>query len=171
MLLLIAACAGYGLAISALLTALMRRIAPRLGLVDQPVTTKMYGAQATGCNPISDCVKSNRERHKPIKTPNTICKSLAIGESKVRYDGVVVEPAGTKALLRCAKSIDSKAKSGKAFHDGGFSHTGFADEHWIVLGAPAQDLHHPLQLIITANERIEGVIHGRLRQIATELGQ
>jgi threonine synthase len=51
-----------------------------VGLVDTPVTTKMYGAQASGCNPISDCVKSNRERHKPIRKPNTICKSLAIGD-------------------------------------------------------------------------------------------
>ena len=50
------------------------------GLVEGPVTTKMYGAQATGCNPISDCVKSGRERHKPIRRPNTICKSLAIGD-------------------------------------------------------------------------------------------
>ncbi len=57
----------------------------RLGLVDQPVTTKMYGAQASGCNPISDCVKSNRERHKPIRTPNTICKSLAIGDPADGY--------------------------------------------------------------------------------------
>jgi threonine synthase len=52
----------------------------QVGLVDGPVTTRMYGAQATGCNPISDCVKSNRDRHKPIRKPNTICKSLAIGD-------------------------------------------------------------------------------------------
>jgi threonine synthase len=51
-----------------------------VGLIDTPVTTKMYGAQATGCNPITDCVKSNRDRHKPIRKPNTICKSLAIGD-------------------------------------------------------------------------------------------
>ena len=51
-----------------------------VGLVDGPVTTRMYGAQATGCNPISDCVKRGRERHKPVRTPNTICKSLAIGD-------------------------------------------------------------------------------------------
>ena len=56
-----------------------------VGLVQQPVTTKMYGAQAAGCNPITDCVKSNRERHKPIKTPNTICKSLAIGDPADGY--------------------------------------------------------------------------------------
>ena len=51
-----------------------------VGLIDGLVTTKMYGAQATGCNPISDCVKSGRERPKPIRRPDTICKSLAIGD-------------------------------------------------------------------------------------------
>ena len=45
----------------------------------------MWGAQATGCNPIADCVKSNRERHKPIRKPNTICKSLAIGDPADGY--------------------------------------------------------------------------------------
>jgi threonine synthase len=51
-----------------------------VGLVDQPVTTKMYGAQASGCNPITDAVKTGRDRHKPIRKPDTICKSLAIGD-------------------------------------------------------------------------------------------
>ena len=51
-----------------------------VGLVDQPVTTKMWGAQAAGCNPITDAVKTGRERHKPVRKPATICKSLAIGD-------------------------------------------------------------------------------------------
>ncbi len=45
----------------------------------------MYGAQATGCNPITDCVKTGRERHKPVRKPNTICKSLAIGDPADGY--------------------------------------------------------------------------------------
>jgi len=56
-----------------------------VGLVDQPVTTKMWGAQAAGCNPITDCVKSHRERHRPVRKPNTICKSLAIGDPADGY--------------------------------------------------------------------------------------
>jgi threonine synthase len=44
-----------------------------------------YGAQATGCNPISDAVKKGREAHKPVKTPNTIAKSLAIGDPADGY--------------------------------------------------------------------------------------
>jgi threonine synthase len=56
-----------------------------LGLVDAPVMTKMYGAQAAGCSPITDCVKSGRERHKPVRKPDTICKSLAIGDPADGY--------------------------------------------------------------------------------------
>jgi threonine synthase len=80
-----------------------------VGLVDTPVTTKMYGAQATGCNPISDCVKSDRERHKPIRKPNTICKSLAIGDpadgifsSKlIKHSGGWAEDVNDDEIVEC----------------------------------------------------------------------
>jgi len=51
----------------------------KVGLIDDP-TCKVYGAQAAGCNPITDAVKNNREQHKPVRKPNTIAKSLAIGD-------------------------------------------------------------------------------------------
>jgi len=57
----------------------------RVGLAKQAPTTKMYGAQAAGCNPITDAVKTGRERHKPVRKPNTICKSLAIGDPADGY--------------------------------------------------------------------------------------
>jgi len=56
----------------------------RIGLLADP-TCKIYGAQATGCNPISDAVKNNRESHKPVRRPNTIAKSLAIGDPADGY--------------------------------------------------------------------------------------
>jgi threonine synthase len=43
---------------------------------DKPV--KYFGAQATGCSPVSDAVKRNLQRFEPQK-PNTIARSLAIG--------------------------------------------------------------------------------------------
>jgi threonine synthase len=43
---------------------------------DKPV--KFFGAQATGCSPISDGVKRNLARFEPQK-PQTIARSLAIG--------------------------------------------------------------------------------------------
>jgi threonine synthase len=55
-----------------------------VGLVAEPACA-FYGAQATGCNPISDAVKKGREAHKPVKTPSTIAKSLAIGDPADGY--------------------------------------------------------------------------------------
>ena len=54
-----------------------------LGLIDR-LNTKMYGAQATGCSPISTAVKEGAELFKPVK-PNTIAKSLAIGNPADGY--------------------------------------------------------------------------------------
>ena len=48
-----------------------------LGWVEEK-SVKFFGAQATGCSPISDGVKRNLARFEPQK-PNTIARSLAIG--------------------------------------------------------------------------------------------
>ena len=57
----------------------------KCGLLNHEPKTRFYGAQATGCNPITDAVKTNRDQHKPVKKPNTICKSLAIGDPADGY--------------------------------------------------------------------------------------
>ncbi len=51
----------------------------KLGLVEEK-TSAIYGAQAKGCNPIIDMVKSESDWIKPVRTPDTIVKSLAIGD-------------------------------------------------------------------------------------------
>jgi threonine synthase len=48
-----------------------------LGIVE-PKPVKFFGAQATGCSPISDAVKNGKESFDPQK-PQTIARSLAIG--------------------------------------------------------------------------------------------
>src|SRR5207302_2793702 len=55
-----------------------------VGLLADP-TCKVYGAQATGCNPISNAVKNGWESHRPIRKPCTIAKSLAIGDPADGY--------------------------------------------------------------------------------------
>jgi threonine synthase len=55
-----------------------------LGLVG-PVRTRIYGAQATGCNPISHTVKTDAFKVKPVRNPSTIAKSLAIGDPADGY--------------------------------------------------------------------------------------
>ncbi len=56
----------------------------QLGLIG-PVSTKLFGAQATGCNPISNTVKTDAFKVKPIRNPDTIAKSLAIGDPADGY--------------------------------------------------------------------------------------
>ena len=48
-----------------------------LGLVE-PTPYKVFGAQATGCSPVSAAYKSGWDTVRPVK-PDTIAKSLAIG--------------------------------------------------------------------------------------------
>ncbi len=55
-----------------------------LGFLDS-VPTRMYGAQATGCNPISNMVKTDALKVRPIRNPETIAKSLAIGDPADGY--------------------------------------------------------------------------------------
>jgi threonine synthase len=50
----------------------------KLGFV-QGRNTKIHGAQAEGCAPIASMVIEGRETVKPVKQPQTIAKSLAIG--------------------------------------------------------------------------------------------
>jgi threonine synthase len=54
-----------------------------LGLIDK-VQTKINGAQAEGCSPISTAYKEGRDFFKPVK-PKTIAKSLAIGNPADGY--------------------------------------------------------------------------------------
>lgn len=56
----------------------------QLGWVTE-TPTRFYGAQASGCSPISTAVKQGWESHKPVKKPNTIAKSLAIGDPADGY--------------------------------------------------------------------------------------
>ena len=51
----------------------------KIGLIDKS-ECRIFGAQATGCNPITNAVKTGLENHRPVRKPNTIAKSLAIGD-------------------------------------------------------------------------------------------
>ena len=61
----------------------------RVGLIADGAC-KIHGAQATGCNPITSAVKSGADAHRPVRRPNTIAKSLAIGDPAVGYFAIKV---------------------------------------------------------------------------------
>src|SRR5256886_7009434 len=56
----------------------------RVGLIAD-ASCKIHGAQATGCNPITAALKNGWESHRPVRKPNTIAKSLAIGDPADGY--------------------------------------------------------------------------------------
>lgn len=55
-----------------------------LGLVAEK-SCRIHGAQASGCSPISTAVKNGWETHRPVRRPQTIAKSLAIGDPADGY--------------------------------------------------------------------------------------
>lgn len=66
----------------------------RLGFLKE-LPTRMYGAQASGCNPIAHAVKQHIPEIQPVK-PSTIAKSLAIGDPADGYHAarIIAESGG-----------------------------------------------------------------------------
>jgi len=58
-----------------------------LGLLEGKVQSKIFAAQATGCSPVTTAIKSGSDTIIPVK-PNTIAKSIAIGNPADGYYGV-----------------------------------------------------------------------------------
>ena len=58
---------------------------------------------------------------------------------------------------------------GQAFHHRGLPDAGLADQHGVVLGAPRQHLHDPLDLFLPADDRVELVLARALGEVAAEL--
>ncbi len=77
----------------------------QLGLIDQP-KSKIHGAQPAGCSPISTAEKGGMDFFKPVK-PNTLCKSLAIGNpadgyyaiQSIRETGGVADDVTDKEMI------------------------------------------------------------------------
>ena len=58
---------------------------------------------------------------------------------------------------------------GEALDDRRLADARLADEHRVVLGAAAEDLHDPLELAAAADDRVELLLAGELGEVATEL--
>jgi len=78
-----------------------------LGIVE-PQDSKVYGAQATGCSPISTAFKNDWEMFKPVK-PDTIAKSLAIGTPADGYYAmnIIRESGGAAEDVSDAEIVDA----------------------------------------------------------------
>ena len=66
----------------------------KVGLIESSAC-KFFGAQATGCSPISTMVKNGWDTHRPVRKPATIAKSLAIGDPADGYfAGKIIRESG-----------------------------------------------------------------------------
>jgi threonine synthase len=85
-----------------------------LGLIEKPAC-KIHGAQPSGCSPISTAVKNGWENHKPVRKPNTIAKSLAIGDPADGYFAakIIGESGGWAEDVTDAEIVDAMLLLGK----------------------------------------------------------
>jgi threonine synthase len=82
-----------------------------IGLIKE-LDTRIYGAQATGCSPISTAFKQGTDVIRPVK-PSTIAKSLAIGNPAdgfyalqvVRESGGAVEDVSDEEIVDSIKIL------------------------------------------------------------------
>src|SRR5438477_4898813 len=56
-----------------------------VGLIDASPNVRVSGAQAVGCNPVAAAFESGAEEVHPVRNPETIAKSLAIGDPADGY--------------------------------------------------------------------------------------
>jgi threonine synthase len=86
----------------------------KIGLIGAPAC-KIHGAQPAGCNPISNAVKNGWETHRPIRKPNTIAKSLAIGDPADGYFAckVIRDSGGWAEDVTDAEIADAMALLGR----------------------------------------------------------
>ena len=59
----------------------------------------------------------------------------------------------------------------QSFHDGRLADAWFPDQDGVVLRPAAKHLLDALELVLPADQRVELVLHGRLGQVAAELGK
>jgi len=83
-----------------------------LGLIGE-LETEVIGAQPLGCSPIVDAFKSNSDDVNPVEKPETIAKSLAIGDpgdgiyslKAIRESGGVAESATDDEIMDAIKLL------------------------------------------------------------------
>ena len=70
-----------------------------VGLIEKQ-TTRVHGAQAAGCGPVAEAFSRGQMTYRPVRTPTTVAKSLAIGN-----------PADGFYSLKLAKEVDGIIES------------------------------------------------------------
>ena len=97
--------------------------------------------------------------HHGLQAVFEFAAELGAGDHGAQVDGhqlLVLELVGDVAAHDALR---------QAFDDGGLAHAGLADQHRIVLGAPAQHLHDAADFVFAADHRVELALAGGLGQV------
>ena len=70
------------------------------------------------------------------------------------------------AVLQALGHVARDDPLGQPLDDRRLAHAGLADQDRVVLGPPAEDLHHPADLGIAADHRVHLALAGQLDQVA-----
>jgi len=62
----------------------------KVGLIESSPHTRLSGAQGEGCSPVAEAFQAGTTNIRPVKTPTTIAKSLAIGNPADGYYAVKI---------------------------------------------------------------------------------
>src|SRR5689334_857689 len=72
-------------------------------------------------------------------------------------------------VLEDVRNLVRRDPRRQALDHGGLADAGLADQHRVVLRPAREDLHHPLDLGLATDDRVELALLGLLRQVAAEL--
>src|SRR5205823_756530 len=82
--------------------------------------------------------------------------------------GPEVEGVELLAVQRLRHIVGDDAL-GESLDNGGLADAGLADQDGVVLGAARENLHHPLDLALAPDDRVELLLPCELGEVATEL--
>ncbi len=94
-----------------------------------------------------------------------LAAELGAGDQRAHVQGddaLVLQPFG---------HVAAHDALGQPLDDGGLAHARLADQHRVVLGAPAEDLDHAADLLVAADDRVELALARQLGQVAAVLLQ
>src|ERR1700748_129525 len=69
-------------------------------------------------------------------------------------------------VLQKLRHLAARDALGQALDHGGLADARLADQHRVVLRAAREDLHDPLDLVLTAHDRVELALGGELGEVA-----
>ncbi len=125
--------------------------------------------------PTTVCSSSMNRITCPAASVISLSTALSRSSNSPRYlapaTSAPMSSATTRFSLQPLGHVPADDALRQPFDDGGLAHARLADEHGVVLGAPAEDLDGAADLLVAADHRVELAPARHLGQVAAVLLQ